>query len=283
MKNSKRESISIKRVDVLIEILLIVLAAIMFIPIYYMFVSTLKTPEQATLHPLALPSQFYFDGYVSAWKSMNYPRVFLNNIIINTISVLSIILLGSLAAYTFARRKNKLNSILFFIFLTSLIIPLQMGLVSLYRVIKILGLMNQLPSVILVDIAGNLTIAIFLFRGFIRTTVPIQLEESAFIDGCGMFNTYWKIVFPLLKPVIATIAILDSLNIWNDFMNPLLFLHSREKGVILQEIFRNIGMFQVNWIKLFPMLVLGVLPLMVFYIFMQKYIIKGVAAGAIKG
>ena len=110
-----------------------------------------------------------------------------------------------------------------------------------------------------------------------------ELEEAAAIDGCSVFKRFFLIVLPLLKPVISTVVIIVTLNVWNEFMTPLLFLQSRENDVILQEVTRNIGQFATDWTALFPMLMLGVAPLMIFYVFMQKYIIAGVAAGAVKG
>ena len=115
------------------------------------------------------------------------------------------------------------------------------------------------------------------------STIPLELEQAAKIDGAGVFRTFATITFPLLKPTIATVAILNTLTIWNDFMGPLYFLQSREKDVILQEVYRNIGQFSTDWTNLFPMMVLGILPLLVFYIFMQRYIIGGVMAGSVKG
>lgn len=269
--------------DYLIEVILILLAIIVFIPIYYLLVTTLKTPAEATTSPLGFPMNPIFDGYTSAWDKMNYPRVFLNNLIITVSAVLGIIIFGSMAAYVIARRPSRLNKTIFYIFLAGIMIPFQMGIVSLFKLVNAIHLMDNLVSVILINISGNIVVAMFLIKGFITTTIPIELEESAFMDGYGVFQTYWKIVFPLLKPVIATVAIMNSLNVWNDFMNPLLFLQSREKGVILLEVFRNIGQFSVDWTNLFPMLVLGVLPLLIFYVFTQKYIIKGIVSGALKG
>ena len=115
------------------------------------------------------------------------------------------------------------------------------------------------------------------------STIPKELEEAAAIDGCSVFKRFFLIVLPLLKPVISTVVIIVTLNVWNEFMTPLLFLQSRENDVILQEVTRNIGQFATDWTALFPMLMLGVAPLMIFYVFMQKYIIAGVAAGAVKG
>ena len=171
----------------------------------------------------------------------------------------------------------------FLLFLAGLIVPFQMNIVSLYKIVKGFGLMNTLWSVILVDVAINTPQAVFLFKEFIESTIPKELEEAAAIDGCSVFKRFFLIVLPLLKPVISTVVIIVTLNVWNEFMTPLLFLQSRENDVILQEVTRNIGQFATDWTALFPMLMLGVAPLMIFYVFMQKYIIAGVAAGAVKG
>ena len=143
--------------------------------------------------------------------------------------------------------------------------------------------MNTPFAVILVNVAINTPQAVFLFKEFIEGTVPKELEEAAEIDGCTVFRKFFRVVLPLLTPVISTVVIIVTLNVWNEFMTPLLFLQSREKDVILQEVSRNIGQFATDWTALFPMLMLGVAPPMIFYVFMQKYIIAGVAAGAVKG
>ena len=161
--------------------------------------------------------------------------------------------------------------------------PFQMNIVSLYKIVKALHLMNSPFAVILVDVAVNMPQAVFLFREFVHSTVPVELEEAAEIDGCGTMQKFFTIVFPLLKPVMATVIIIVTLNVWNEFMTPLLFLQSRANDVILQEVSRNIGQFSTDWTAMFPMMMLGVAPLMIFYLFMQKYIIAGVAAGAVKG
>lgn len=144
-------------------------------------------------------------------------------------------------------------------------------------------LMNTHLGVIMVDVfCINMPLSIFLIRGFINT-VPKELEEAAFIDGCGTFQCFWKIIFPLLKPIVSTVAILDALSIWNDFMTPLLFIQSSTKQVLLQQVYKNVGPFSTNWTSFFPMLVMATLPLVAFYLLMQKQIIEGVVAGAVKG
>ena len=267
----------------LTEIGMIIVAVIWFIPIYYLIVTTLKNPQEATEGPLAFPRVLRMVNYAEAWVKMEYPRAFANTFIITASAVLLIVIFGSMAGYALARRKSRLGNRVFLLFLAGLIVPFQMNIVSLYKIVKSFGLMNTLFAVILVDAAINTPQAIFLFKEFIESTIPKELEEAAAIDGCSVVKRFFVIVLPLLKPVISTVVIIVTLNVWNEFMTPLLFLQSRENGVILQEVTRNIGQFATDWTALFPMLMLGVAPLMIFYIFMQKYIIAGVAAGAVKG
>lgn len=267
----------------LTEIGMIIAAVIWFIPIYYLIVTTLKNPQEATEGPLAFPRVLRMVNYAEAWVKMEYPRAFANTFIITASAVLLIVIFGSMAGYALARTKSRLGNRVFLLFLAGLIVPFQMNIVSLYKIVKSFGLMNTLFAVILVDAAINTPQAIFLFKEFIESTIPKELEEAAAIDGCSVVKRFFVIVLPLLKPVISTVVIIVTLNVWNEFMTPLLFLQSRENGVILQEVTRNIGQFATDWTALFPMLMLGVAPLMIFYIFMQKYIIAGVAAGAVKG
>lgn len=272
-----------KRNLAITEIVMIILGVIWFIPIYYLIVTTLKTPQAATLNPLSMPDKFQFGNYVNAWINMEFPRAFGNTLMITVLSVFLIVIFGSMAGYALARTKTKLGNRMFLLFLAGLVVPFQMNIVSLYKIVKNLHLMNTLFAVILVDVAINTPQAVFLFKEFVESTIPKELEEAAAIDGCSVFRRFFAIVLPLLKPVISTVVIIVTLNVWNEFMTPLLFLQSRQNDVILQEVTRNIGQFATDWTALFPMLMLGVAPLMIFYVFMQKYIIAGVAAGAVKG
>lgn len=262
---------------------MILLAILWFIPVYYLIVTTLKTPADATASPLGLPTTLYLQNYVDAWQKMEFPRAFANTLFITAMSVGLIVLFGSMAGYALARTRSKLGNRMFLFFLAGLVVPFQMNIVSLYKIVKTMHLMNNPFAVILVDVAVNMPQAVFLFREFILSTVPRELEEAADIDGCGTLQKFFSIVFPLLRPVMATVIILVTLNVWNEFMTPLLFLQSRSNDVILQEVSRNIGQFSTDWTAMFPMMMLGVAPLMIFYVFMQKYIIAGVAAGAVKG
>lgn len=259
------------------------LAIVVMIPLYYLVVTTFKTGTEAALAPMALPSRLDFSAYVNAFEKMQYPRALKNTVIITGCSVTGLILVSSMCGYVLNRKaKHKAAQAAFLLILSGMMFPYQMSILGLYKVIQQLHLMNTLAGVIFIDIAINIPFATFLIRSFV-STIPIELEEAARIDGCGTFTTFWRITFPLMKPTIATVAILNTLTIWNDFMGPLYFLQSREKDVILQEVYRNVGQFATDWTSLFPMMVLGVLPLVIFYLFMQRYIIGGVMNGSVKG
>ena len=283
MQLSKAFKTHDKRKLIVTEIIMLLLAAFWMIPIYYLLVTTFKTAQDATLHPLSLPQQWIFSNYATAWNNMQYPRALANTVLITLTSVLLVVVLGELAGYALARTKTKISSRVFLFFLAGLMVPFQMNIISLYRIVKSLSLMNSVFAVILVDVAINLPQTIFLSKEFIESTIPMELEEAADIDGCSVPRKFAQIVLPLLKPVISTTVIVVTLNVWNEFLTPLLFIQSRDSDVILQEVSRNIGQFSTDWTAMFPMLMLGVAPLMIFYVFMQKYIIGGVTAGALKG
>ena len=264
-------------------IFLVSVSVIMLLPIYYLLVTTFKTPAEAVASPLGLPVHFTFDNYAKAIEAMNYGQAFKNNMIITVTSVLFLIVFASMAAYVIARSEQKLFKVMYSVFLVGLIIPFQVSIIPLYKIISGVNLMNTHLGVILVNVfCINLPLSIFLMRGFINT-VPQELEEAALIDGCGTFQCFWRIIFPLLKPIVSTVAILNTLAIWNDFMTPLLFLQSSEKQVLLQQVYRNVGAFSTDWTSFFPMLVMATLPLVIFYFIMQRQIIEGVVAGAVKG
>ncbi|CQR48449.1 L-arabinose transport system permease protein AraQ [Paraliobacillus sp. PM-2] len=262
---------------------LTMICIIMFVPIYYLVVTTFKSPEEAAVSPLGLPKALDFSNYAKALEAMDYLQALKNNLIITVVAVILLVFFATMAAYVIARSQKKIFKVMYSIFLVGLIIPFQIAIVPLYQIISGLNLMDTHLGVILVNVfCINLPLSIFLLRGFI-STVPIELEEAAFMDGCGTFKTFWVIIFPLLKPIVSTVIILNTLAIWNDFLTPLLFLQSPEKAVLLQQVYRNVGPFSTDWTSFFPMLVMSTLPLVIFYIFMQKRVIEGVVAGSVKG
>ena len=239
MKHQTKYQTKRKRNLAVTETIMILLAVIWFIPIYYLIVTTLKSPKEATASPLALPKVLMVENYVTAWQNMQFPRAFGNTLFITATAVFFIVIFASMAGYALARTKTKWGMRFFLFFLAGLIVPFQMNIVSLYKIVKSFHLMNNAFAVILVNVAINTPQGVFLFKEFIESTIPRELEEAAEIDGCSVMKKFFSIVLPLLKPVISTVVIIVTLNVWNEFMTPLLFLQSREKDVILQEVSRR--------------------------------------------
>ncbi len=268
---------------ILYYLLLAAIVVVVFLPIYYLLITTFKSPAEAAASPLSLPKHITFQNYVEAVKAMGYGQALLNNLIIVVVSVVGLVVLASMAAYVVARSRKRAFKLMNSIFMIGLIIPFQISIIPIYRILSAVDLVNTHLGVILVDIfCINLPLSIFLISGFVNT-IPLELEEAALIDGCGPFRCFWRIIFPLLKPVVATVIILDALAIWNDFLTPLLLLQSQCKQVLLQRVYMNVGPFSTNWTAFFPMLVMATLPIVMFYLIMRKRIIEGVVAGAIKG
>ena len=267
----------------LLEIWLWFTAVIFFIPIYYLVVSTLKSADEVTARPFALPKTLDFSNYVVAWEKMTYPRAFMNTFIITLFTVVFSLFIAAIAAYSITRYKSKFNKFVYTLVLAGMMIPGQVSLVTLFTLVQNLKLSDSIWGMIVINCGGNTILPLFLYRSFIATSVPIEIEEAAEIDGCNMFQRFAVIVLPMLKPITATAAIIVGVGVWNDYLNPSLFLQSRENATLILEVQRNVGQFSIDWVSMFPMLLLDVAPLAIFYLVMQKQIISGVVTGAVKG
>jgi raffinose/stachyose/melibiose transport system permease protein len=266
-------------------LIFIFITIVLMVPVYYLIISTFKTQADAVRFPLSPPLKWEFGGYVRAWVNMDYPNAFKNSFLITSISLVGGIFISSMSAFTFARKQkqNRIYSVLFYVFLAGMMVPMQMSIMAQYNLVQSLGLMSNIFSVIFINIAGTLPMSIFFIRNFIIASIPPQIEEAALIDGCGVFRIFFSITLPLLRPVIVTLAVMNSIGLWNDFLTPLMFLQRKSSRTIMLAVNSNIGRFSVNWADMFPMLLLGVLPLVIFYLLMQKHLIKGITAGSVKG
>ncbi|MFC5404267.1 carbohydrate ABC transporter permease [Cohnella soli] len=272
-----------KRSNILLELLLWVLSLVILIPFYYLIVNTLKPPQDVLAKPMSFEwSHLSLSAYFKAWKDMKYEHVFMNNVITTVGAVIIIVLIGSMAAYTLVRRNNRFHRFVYYLFISSIIIPFQMAIVPLFKIFVKFHLMNSLLGVILVFVFSNISFVVFLYYSFIRT-IPIQLEEAAKIDGASIIRTFVSICFPLLWPVTGTVIIIQSVAFWNDFFVQILFIMSPKYFTITRMIYANVGIFSTDWSALLPMFVLGMLPILIFYVFMQKSIISGITAGSVKG
>lgn len=264
------------------EILMLCLCVIFFIPFYYLLVNTFKQPQDATMSPMSLPiKNFTLDLYKQAFESINFLSSLKNSVIITVVSVCIIIIIGSMASYAINRHQNKLTKFLFFYFLVGFMVPAQTTMIPLFNLMSKLGLQNSVVGMIILY-SSWCNFALFMYQGFLGG-VPKDLEEAARIDGANLWQLFWKIVFPLLKPVTTTIAIFDVMWIWNDFMMPYLFISSSDKFTLIMEVYKGVGQFSNNWTVMLCTMVIVLLPIAVFYIAMQKHIIEGITSGAVKG
>lgn len=253
-------------------------AIIFFYPMIFVVVNSFRPNADIIINPLGLPKGFYFENYVKAWNTMNFPKVFLNTLIITVFGTGGIIITSSMAAYMISRTDNKIAWILYGFFAISLVIPFQIIMVPIGVLASDLNLMNTQGLILMYWGLGCPT-AIFIIHGFIKS-IPLELEESAAIDGAGRFCIFFKVVFPMLKTIIATIAVIDALWLWNDFLLPLIIV---KQGTIQLAQMKFNGQFMKEYGPMTASLTLSALPIILFYLSLQKYIIKGIAAGAVKG
>jgi raffinose/stachyose/melibiose transport system permease protein len=260
-----------------LEIMMILFACIFIFPVILVVMNSLKPGADIILDPLSLPKGFAVENFIETWKTTEFPVTILNTFIITFFSTTGIIIVSSMAAYILARTAGRFSWFLYALFAFSLVIPFQTIMVPLNRMAIDYNLTN-IWGIIPMYIGLGCPMAIFLYHGFIRS-VPMALEESASIDGASRWQIFYRIVFPLLSPITATVAILDVLWIWNDFLLPLIII---KKGTIQLATYLFIGQFRQEYGLACAALVLSATPVIVFYIALQKYIVKGISAGAVK-
>lgn len=272
---------------ILREVLLLSGALIFLSPIYIMLVNSFKTRSEMYENVLALPSEFSFQYYIEAMNRMNFFNAFGNSLFITVTSVVFIVILSSMTAWMLARTDNTLSRVIFMIFIATMLIPFQTIMMPLLQfmdqIMKATGIpmLNTHGGLIFMHIGFNSSMAIFLYHGFVKS-IPISLEEAATIDGCTKLGLFWRIVFPMLKPITVTVIILNVIQIWNDFLLPSLVLTSTDLRTIPLTMFYFFGQFTIQWNQAMAGLTLTIIPVVIFYIFAQKYIIKGIGEGAVK-
>lgn len=277
--SAKKPRFSPRKISMfIIEVVMFLFASLFLFPGLMTLINSLKSHPEIIMNPFSLPTKLHLTNFINAWHETNFPVVLGNTFIITLGSTLGIILVSSMAAYALVRFKWKISWVIFLVFTFSMVVPFQAIMVPLFANAKNLNLLNVL-GIIPIYIGLGCPLAIFMYHGFIKG-VPVEIEESAAIDGASMFRRFFQVVFPLLTPITATVAILNVLWIWNDFLLPLLII----PGQTLQLAqYKFIGQFRQDYALAMASLVLSASPIVLFYLVMQKYIIKGISAGAVKG
>lgn len=252
-----------------------------FFPFILVLINSFKERIDIVTNPLALPSKLSFHNYIDAFETMNFMPALWNSLLITVLSVILILLFSSLLAYFLVRWKWKMNGIIFMLLIASMIIPFQALMIPFVSIFGSIGILNSKWMLIFCYLGFGLSLATFMYHGFIKQ-IPVELEEAAIIDGASKFQVFSKVVLPMLKPITSTIAILDVLWIWNDFLLPSLVLVDEGSRTIPLSTFYFFGQYTSNYGAAMAGLILAIIPVVIFFIILQKQIIKGVIDGAIK-
>ena len=263
-------------------LILSIWSLIVLFPLWTMLVNSLKTQLQIFINPFAFPKKFTLAGYLYVIGDGNFLLYFWNTLLVVAVTISGTLLIGSLAAYALAHWKGVASRFIYILFLCGIMIPIRLGTINIFQIVKSLGLMGSLYGLIPVYIAWGLPIAVFVLTTFIQE-LPNELMESAAIDGASKLRIYSRITIPLIRPALGTVAILNLINIWNDIWFPLIFNLKEDQRTLLLGVTYFFGTYQTDWNKVLVVLTLSTLPILILYVFMSKQFIKGLTAGAIKG
>ena len=263
-------------------ITLIVLLFFM-VPFYMLVVNSFKPTAEFLKNPFALPSALRFDNFLTAIERMNFGKSLFNTAAITITAVVVNMVVSAMTGYLFARKKWRINKIIFMAFLASMVAPFQVYMIPLVRIYAgVLGFSNNLMMVAYIAVGLNIPFAVFLYSGFVEG-IPAELDEAALIDGCGFTKTFFHIIMPLLKPIIITVTVFVAMGVWNDFLMSSLFLTKVDTKTLAISIKTFLTNHSAEYAPMMAGLLLSVLPVLIFYLIGQKYIIEGVIAGSVKG
>jgi raffinose/stachyose/melibiose transport system permease protein len=255
---------------------------VVLFPIWTLLVNSFKPQKEIFKDPFGLPSNFTLDGYKAAWNTGHFDLYFTNTLIVTTISLTLILLIGSMAAYALAKWKSWVSNALYVFFIAGLMIPIRLGTLDLVRLIKALNLQDTYWSLIPVYVAMGMPIATFVLTAFIKE-LPAEMFEAAKMDGATEWQVFGRIVLPLMRPALATVAIFNMIKIWNDFWFPLVFIRAEESRTVALGVSLLFGQYRTDWTRALAVLSLAAVPMLILYVLLAREFIKGLTAGAVKG
>jgi raffinose/stachyose/melibiose transport system permease protein len=267
-----------KKFYILNILIIIILMFIALIPFYFLCVKAMSSTEWLNI----FVPQFYFINFVNAWNSSQLGRAMLNSLIMTSCTVILIVFVTSMAGYAFARINNVFHKIALNAILLSMLIPSIINTVQLYSLMRQINGINTYWALILLMTTANLPFAIFLYTSFIQQ-MSCEIEEAAYIDGCSKFNTFWLITFPLLKPVTSAVIILNAVAVWNNYNFAVFFLQDQSMQTVPLAISSFFQTYGANWNLMAAAALIGLLPPVAVFLAFQKYFIKGIGSGALKG
>ncbi|MDR1641038.1 MAG: carbohydrate ABC transporter permease [Clostridiales bacterium] len=250
------------------------------IPFLIVVFNSLKTKGEAVTMSLTPPTELHWENFKKVWELGDIPQAYMNSFLASSGAVIASVVFASVCGYTLSRRRDKINNALYVYFSLGLMFPVNM--VTVVKVIRTLGLYNNRFGVILLFVSLLMPMSVFLYYGFI-SGVPRELDEAAVVDGAGALRVFFQIIFPAIKPVTVTVVMLNFLGCWNDFTIPLYLLPDPDKEVIVQKAYHFYGTFVADWNLVSVSILYAIAPVVVVFLCAQKYVISGMAAGAVKG
>ncbi len=270
-----------RRTRILLSIVMIPISILMGLPFYYILISTVKTQNEVAVSPFGLPTAPFFDNYVEAFTALPLVQAFLNTTYVTAVSVGIMLVVGSMAAFGVILGRSWFIRLVGVALVVSFLVPFQSTIIPLYRLFAGIGLVNTLEGLILIT-SGGAVFCYFLIIGYMRT-VPFEIIEAARMDGAGPFRIYWQIVLPLIRPILVTVGVFQTMSVWNDFIAPSVFLSSPDKSTLVLQVYRAVGQFSTDWPMFMTVSVIALVPMVIFFVFLQKYIVAGLVGGSLKG
>jgi len=268
--------------EIVAMVVLAVLVIVVSFPVIYAFLNSFRDYAEITRDPMGLPTSFGFDNYIRLFQDTQYGEALWNTLVITVGTIVLLIALVPMAAYGIERIGGRLSRFIYIFFIAGLMIPFQVRMIPLVSAMDDVGLYSTLMSVILVHLGGAASFGVLLYCSFIKG-VPTEVEEAAHMDGAGRLRTFWSIVFPMLMPVTSAFIIIQALGLWNDFFIPLVFLDSSSAGTINVALSRMMGLLTSQWELIYTGAILAIVPSVVIFAAFQRYFIKGMSIGAVKG
>lgn len=266
---------------ILLSIFLIPLACLVAVPFYYILVNTLKSQPETAAQPLALPSSLFLDNYIQVFHDVPVVLSFFNTLYVTVLSIGIMLLVGSMAAFGVLTGRSRLASVIGLILVVAFVVPGQATLVPLYRMLAGVELVDSLNGLVVMYSCGSI-FCYFLIIGYMRT-LPAELFEAARIDGAGPFRVYWSIALPLIRPILVTVGVFQTMWVWNDFITPNVFINSPEKQTLVLQVYTAVGQFTTDWPVFMTLTVIVLIPMVIFFLLAQRQIVSGLVSGSVKG
>lgn len=265
-----------------VYVLLAALAAVFFYPLFLMLITAFKSTREIFMDPFGLPQNWSLEPFKRVWQRADFGTYFRNSVVVTGLSTVLVLLTSSMTAYGLARYRFRLGNPLYLFFLAGIMIPIRLGVVPLFILMRKLHLLDTHAALVLIYAASGLPMSVFLLTGFFRT-LPGELEDAARIDGCNEFQIFYRVMLPLVRPGLATVTIVNFVPWWNDFFFPLLFIQSDDLKTVPLGMTIFFGQYMTDWGLLFAGMVMMSLPLLLLYLIMSRQFIAGLTAGAVKG